>query len=100
MVSPRGSRSLLRPPWSQDFRPRQPRSHRRGHARLGFGTYRSTAMSRAMHYAALSPRLPYIDTAAGYENEHVVAAAIAESGIPRGVLPDQQAVVHHHMTSL
>jgi len=51
---------------------------------LGFGTYRLNGeeLSDALR-CAIAAGYRHIDTAAGYENEHVVAAAIAESGIPR-----------------
>ena len=51
---------------------------------LGFGTYRLNGeeLSAALR-CAIAAGYRHIDTAAGYENEHVVAAAIAESGIAR-----------------
>jgi len=51
---------------------------------LGFGTYRLNGeeLSAALR-CAIAAGYRHIDTAAGYENEHVVAAAIADSGIAR-----------------
>ena len=51
---------------------------------LGFGTYQleGEELSDALR-CAIAAGYRHIDTAAGYENEHVVAAAIAESGIAR-----------------
>ena len=51
---------------------------------LGFGTYQleGEELSDALR-SAIAAGYRHIDTAAGYENEHVVAAAIAESGIAR-----------------
>lgn len=51
---------------------------------LGYGTYRleGEPLRRAL-VCALQQGYRHIDTAAGYENEAVVAAAIAESGVPR-----------------
>lgn len=51
---------------------------------IGFGTYQlngSELKEALLEAIASGSRL--IDTAAGYENEHIVAEAIAESGIPR-----------------
>ena len=51
---------------------------------LGFGTYQldGEELSDALR-CAIAAGYRHIDTAAGYENEHLVAAAIAESGIAR-----------------
>ena len=51
---------------------------------LGFGTYQLDGEElRDALRCAIAAGYRHIDTAAGYENEHVVAAAIAESGLPR-----------------
>ena len=51
---------------------------------LGFGTYQLAGDElRQALSCAIAAGYRHIDTAAGYENEHIVAESIAESGVPR-----------------